>query len=428
MTNDFPTIRARTTMLIAACLAGVLVLTNTAQSQQQPTARQPTARRVTALRVAGRVLTGIDVLQRDGFQQLKGRRVGLITNHTGINREWVSSVQLLSDAAEVNLVALFSPEHGFEGKLDVAKINDSRDSATGIKVYSLYGKNRTPTAEMMRGIDTFVFDVQDIGARFYTYISTMGNAMRAAAESDIRFVVLDRPNPINGIDVQGPVLDGGSESFVGYHRIPVRHGMTAGELAGMFNAEFELNLDLHVVRLQGWRRSDFFDATDLPWINPSPNMRCLTQALLYPGIGLLETTNVSVGRGTDTPFEIVGAPYIDGVQLARRMNSAGLPGVRFVPIRFTPQSSKFKGEVCGGINIVIVSRDRFHPLRTGLELARVLRRTYPDQWKTDTLNRLLSHKATRDSLLVGKSFDTIRSDYRKDLERFLERRKRYLLY
>ncbi len=373
-------------------------------------------------------LTGIDVLQRDQFKQLDGQRVGLITNHTGINRKWISTVQLLNEAKNVQLVALFSPEHGFEGKLDVAKINDARDSDTGLKIYSLYGKTRMPTDEMLNGIDTLVFDIQDIGTRFYTYISTMGNVMKAAAKHDIRVVILDRPNPINGIDVQGPVLDAGSESFVGYHRIAVRHGMTAGELAKMFCAELKLHLDLEIIEMEGWSRSSFFDATGLPWINPSPNMRSLTQALLYPGVGLLETTNLSVGRGTDTPFEIIGAPYIDGVQLARKLNAVGLDGIRFVPIRFTPESSKFKNEQCGGINFIITNRKSFHPLKLGLELAHTLRLMYPDAWETKSLNRLLSHQKTFEALQAGTPVDVIRANYKNDLQDFQSRREQYLIY
>jgi uncharacterized protein YbbC (DUF1343 family) len=374
------------------------------------------------------VLTGIDVLQREQFKQLDGQRVGLITNHTGINRDWISTVQLLSEAKNVQLVTLFSPEHGFEGKLDVAKINDARDAGTGLKIHSLYGKTRIPTDEMLKGIDTLVFDIQDIGTRFYTYISTMGNVMQAAANNNIRVVILDRPNPINGMDVQGPVLDAGSESFVGYHRIAVRHGMTTGELARMFNAELKLNLDLKIIKIEGWHRNKFFDATGLPWINPSPNMRCLTQALLYPGVGLLETTNLSVGRGTDTPFEIIGAPYIDGVKLAHKLNAAGLAGIRFVPIRLIPDSSKFKNEQCGGVNFVITNRKTFHPLKTGLELAHTLRLMYPKEWKTDSLNRLLCHKKTYDALRTGKSIDVIEANYKIELKDFRLRRKQYLLY
>ena len=374
------------------------------------------------------VLTGIDVLQEDGFGLLKGRRVGLITNQTGVDRRGVSTVEVLHKAPEVKLVALFSPEHGLEGKLEIARIADSRDSTTGLKIYSLYGKTRTPTDESLKGLDTLVFDIQDIGTRFYTYISTMGGAMRAAAGKGIRFVVLDRPNPIGGVDAAGPVLDAGRESFVGFHRLAVRHGMTAGELAGMFKAELKLNLDLHVVRVRGWRRSDFYDATGLPWINPSPNMRNLNEALLYPGIGLLETTNVSVGRGTDTPFEVVGAPWIDGIVLARKLNGCRLPGIRFVPIAFTPDASKFKGERCGGINLIITDRSRFRPVRTGFEVARQLRRLYPQDWETAGYMRLLSNRRTFDALLEGKTVDEIEIIYRPELEEFLTRRSKFLLY
>ncbi len=381
-----------------------------------------------AARTPSGALTGIDVLQRDDFRQLAGRNVGLITNHTGLNREGTSTVTLLHAAEQVNLVALFSPEHGFAGALDQAKISDARDEATGLKIYSLYGANRAPTAESLQGIDTLVFDIQDIGTRFYTYISTMGNAMKAAAEHGIRFVVLDRPNPIGGVEVQGPMLDPGSESFVGFHPMPVRHGMTAGELARMFNAELKLDLELTVVAVDGWRRRDFFDATGLVWTNPSPNMRSLTQALLYPGIGLIETTNVSVGRGTDTPFEVIGAPWIEPLTLARELNAADLPGIRFVPIRFTPDDSKFKDQLCGSVNFIVTNRDEFEPLATGLTVAVTLRRLYPDDWDTASLNRLLGNAEARDAILAGKSVDEIRDGYEAGLQSFKKRRSAYLLY
>ena len=374
------------------------------------------------------IRTGIDVLQLHDFQQLRGRNVGLITNHTGINRQGVGTVKLLHEAKGVNLVALFSPEHGFAGKLDVAKVADANDAETGLKIFSLYGVTRAPTAESLQGIDTLVFDIQDIGTRFYTYISTMGHAMRAAAEHDVRFVVLDRPNPIGGQHVQGPVLDAGSESFVGFHRIAVRHGMTTGELARMFNDEFGLELELSVIKVAGWRRGDLFDATGLLWVNPSPNMRSLTQALLYPGIGLLETTNLSVGRGTDTPFEVVGAPWIDGVALAKALHHERLSGVRFIPIRFTPDASKYKGKICGGINMVITNRATFHPLTTGLTLATTLRRLYPDDWETKRLNRLLASAKTRDAIIREARVSVIRENYRAELDQFKIRREKFLLY
>jgi uncharacterized protein YbbC (DUF1343 family) len=256
----------------------------------------------------------------------------------------------------------------------------------------------------------------------------MGNAMKAAAEHDIRFVVLDRPNPIGGVEVQGPVLDIGSESFVGFHPLPVRHGMTTGELARMFNAELKFDLDLEVIAVEGWRRSEFFDATGLVWTNPSPNMRSLTQAHLYPGIGLLETTNISVGRGTDTPFEVIGAPWIEPRVLARELNSAGLPGVRFVPIRFTPNDSKFKDQPCGGINFVVTNRETFDPLATGFTVAVTLRRLYPNDWDTASLNRLLAHTETRDAILAGKLVAEILKAYEARLQSFKSRRAAYLIY
>ena len=376
----------------------------------------------------GDTLSGLDVLQRDQFQQLQGKRIGLITNHTGINRDGVSSVELFNTAANVDLVALFSPEHGFEGKLDVAKIKDARDAKSGLQIYSLYGETRKPTVEMLANIDLLVFDIQDIGTRFYTYISTMGNAMQAAADHNIDFMVLDRPNPINGSLAQGPVLDKGSESFVGFHPVAVRHGMTAGELANMFNVELNLKLDLQIIKLAGWQRNSFFDATGLPWVNPSPNMRNLNQALLYPGIGLLETTNLSVGRGTDTPFEQIGAPYIQGRELANAMNARELKGIRFVPIHFIPESSKFSGQVCGGLSLVITDRDVFDPLSTGLELAVALRTLYGEQWETKSLNRLLSHQQTYESIKAGASARDIQSAYSNGLQTFRQRRKAFLLY
>lgn len=374
------------------------------------------------------VLTGIDVLQRDGFRQLAGRKVGLITNHTGRSREGVTTVKLLHDAKEVELVTLFSPEHGFAGKLDVSKIADSQEASTGLKIVSLYGETRRPSAEMLAGIDTVVFDIQDVGARFYTYVSTMGEAMKAAAEHKRRFVVLDRPNPINGVDVAGPMLDKGRESFVAFHRLPVRHGMTVGELARLFKAELKLELELEVIECEGWRRGDYFDATGLTWINPSPNMRNLTQAVLYPGIGLLETTNVSVGRGTDTPFEILGAPWLDGRKLASELNQRNIPGVRFVPIEFTPSSSKFEGKLCSGVNILVVDRKALEPVRVGFEIAAQLRRLYPQDWEAKGYLRLLENQKTFQALMDGKSAEEIESIARDGVSDFLRRRAMHLIY
>ena len=377
---------------------------------------------------AGTVLTGIDVLKRDGFKQLAGRKLGLITNHTGKSREGETTIKLLHEAPNVELRALFSPEHGFEGKLDVSKIGDTRDAATGLKVFSLYGETRKPTPEMLAGIDTLVFDIQDIGARFYTYTSTMGEALKACAEHGKRFVVLDRPNPIGGTKVAGPMLDAGKESFVGFHKLPVRHGMTIGELARLFQEELKLQVDLQVIQCEGWKRADSFDATGLTWVNPSPNMRSLTQAFLYPGIGLLETTNLSVGRGTDTPFEVIGAPWLDGQKLATELAARGIPGVGFVPIEFTPTSSKFANQKCGGVNILITDRSRFEPLRTGFEIAAQLRKLYPDKWEAKGYDRLLGNEKTLQALLEGKPAEELEAVSRVGVAEFVRSRSRVLIY
>jgi uncharacterized protein YbbC (DUF1343 family) len=374
------------------------------------------------------VLTGIDVLSRDNFQPLHGSRVALITNHTGVDRHGQSTIRLLHNADNVELVRIFGPEHSLSGKLDVPIIQDDVDTSTGVEVLSLYGEVRRPTPEMLDGIDTIVFDIQDIGARFYTYISTMGNAMQAAADSHIKFVVLDRPNPINGVNVAGPMLDDGKQSFVGFHRLPVRHGMTVGELARLFKAEMAIDVELQVIEIQGWQRSEYFDATELPWINPSPNIRNLTEAVLYPGIGLLETTNMSVGRGTDTPFEVFGAPWIDGPALATYLNGAALPGISFEAIRFTPDASKFAGEACAGVRLTITNRKIFDPLRVGLEIARYLAIAYADTWDVDAYRRLLGNDRTLQAVRDGLPYSEILATYDDGLNAFRERRSRYLLY
>jgi uncharacterized protein YbbC (DUF1343 family) len=383
---------------------------------------------VAACRSDADVMTGIDVLARDGFAQLSGQRLALITNHTGRHRNGRSTATLLRDAHNVDLVRIFSPEHGYEGNLDIEVVADGIDNRTGIPVLSLYGEVRRPTAEMLEGIDTIVFDIQDIGTRFYTYISTMGNAMQAAGEHGVRFVVLDRPNPINGVDVAGPMLDDGKQSFTGFHRLPVRHGMTVGELAGLFKAELGIDVNLQVIEMENWRREDFFDATALPWVNPSPNIRSLTAALLYPGIGLLETTNLSVGRGTQTPFEIIGAPWLDGTALAAQLNGALLPGVSFEPVEFVPDSSTFHGEICHGVQLSVTDREVFEPMRIGLEIARRLALGYGKTWDIDAYLRLLGNDATLDAVRRGLPVTEIVAAYDEELAGFKERRERFLIY
>ena len=371
------------------------------------------------------VLNGADVLrQRKGILP-KGAKVGLITNHTGHDRNRRSTLDFLRTSNEVELTVLFSPEHGLHGKLD-EKVNDGTDAKSGLKIYSLYGKSRKPTQEQLAGIDTLIFDIQDVGCRFYTYISTMGLAMEAAAEAGVKFIVLDRVNPIGGATVAGPVRLGPSQ-FIAYHDIPVQHGMTAGELARMINAERDLGVELQIVKIEGWKRSQWFDATGQPWTNPSPNMRNLTQALLYPGIGLLETA-MSVGRGTDTPFEVIGAPYIDDVKLADRLNALGQASVRFVPIRFTPSASIHADEPCGGVNIIITDRRNLRAVPLGIDIARVLHELYPKKFPLAKVGRLLCHPPTLEALGQGKTLAQIEALWKTDLANFTPRRAKYLLY
>ncbi|MDQ2975798.1 MAG: DUF1343 domain-containing protein [Acidobacteriota bacterium] len=374
-----------------------------------------------------KVLTGIDVLERDGFKQLAGMRIGLVTNQTGRDNAGRSTIDVLHKAPNVKLVALFSPEHGIRGAAD-EKVSDSKDEQTDLPIYSLYGETRRPRAEQLQDLDALVFDIQDIGTRFYTYISTLGYVMEEAAKAHVPVYVLDRPNPINGLEVEGPVADADKLSFTSYYMIPVRHGMTIGELAKFFNQERNVGCDLRIVQTVGWKRAMWFDETNLVWVNPSPNMRSLTEATLYPGIGLLETTNVSVGRGTDTPFEVVGAPWIDGQRLAFHLNSQKIPGVSFVPVRFTPRSSVFKEEECGGINIVITDRGRFSPVLNGLQIAVALRQLYPTQWKVDDYIRLLVNADALERLKRGDSAGDIIRSWSGPLDEFRKARARALLY
>lgn len=371
------------------------------------------------------VLNGIDVLVKKRFEPLRGLKVGLVTNHTGEDRDRNSTIDILKSAPSVQLVALFSPEHGIRGVLD-EKVSDTVDASTGLRVHSLYGETRKPTAAQMQGLDALVFDIQDIGCRFYTYISTMALVLEAAAEHGKKVFVLDRVNPINGVTVDGPVLNS-KPTFVGYHHVPLRHGMTVGELARMFNAERKVNADLTVIEVEDWNRSSFLDETGLPWTNPSPNMRNLTQAILYPGVGLLESA-VSVGRGTDTPFEVLGAPYIDDVKLARELNSASLPGVSFVPIRFTPSVSVHKGQECGGVYIMLLDRTQCNVVDIGLLTAKTLARLYPAQFNLDKISHLLLDPETLDALRKDKSLSEIRAQWRPGTVEFQKTRRKYLLY
>jgi len=372
------------------------------------------------------VLNGVDVLAAEGFQALRGRRLGLITNVTGHDRFRRRTLDLLAAEPRCELRRVFTPEHGLAARKETA-IPDGVEPRTGLPLVSLYGARRKPAPEHLRDLDALVFDIQDIGVRFYTYIATMGLAMEAAAEANVRFVVLDRVNPIRGDRMDGPVYEGPSR-FTAFHSLPVRHGMTVGELARMFAAERGLRCPLTVVPLRGWRRGMWFDQTGLPWTNPSPNIRTPAQAALYPGIGILETANLSVGRGTDTPFELVGAPYIDDVRLACELRGAPIPGAAFVPARFTPLASKHAGKECGGVRVELLDRDACRPLDAGLAIAGAIHRLYPDRFDLDRINVLLQDPPTLAALRRGEALSSIRARWRPQLDAFETQRRRFLLY
>jgi uncharacterized protein YbbC (DUF1343 family)/CubicO group peptidase (beta-lactamase class C family) len=377
----------------------------------------------------GNVKTGIDVLEGEHFASLAGKHVGLITNASGRASDGQRTIDLLAHAPDVKLMALFSPEHGVEGAAaEGAKVDSSRDATTGLPVYSLYGDVQRPSAQMLEGIDALVFDLQDVGARFYSYITTLGYCLESAGKKGIDFYVLDRPNPINGAEVDGPMLDPDLRSFIGYFPMPIRHGMTVGELAEMFNRENHINARLHVIKMQGWERTDWFDETGQAWINPSPNLRNLTEETLYPGVCLLEGANVSVGRGTDTPFEMVGAPWIDGKALAVYLNGKKIQGVRFVPMDFKPLSGTFTGEVCHGVQIVLIDRQALEPTEMGVELLAALWRLSPPNLKLDGTLRLVGSHKVLESIRTGESPSRIWYDWQEDLQKFKKVRAQYLLY
>jgi uncharacterized protein YbbC (DUF1343 family) len=382
------------------------------------------------------VKTGIDVLEAHAFRELHPDqnhpvRVGLVTNQTAVDAGGQRTADALAHASGVQLAAIFSPEHGISGMLDTSEIGNSRDPATGAPVYSVYGDTdakRRPSQAQIADLDAIVYDIQDMGVPFYTYESTLGYFLEAAAKAGKVMVVLDRPNPIGGAYVQGPVADAGHESFVGYWKTPVRHGMTVGELAEMFNRERGIGAKLIVVPMEGWMRGDWFDSTGEQWINPSPNLRSLTEATLYPGIGMVEGTNISVGRGTDTPFELVGAPWIVPASLARYLNLREISGVRFVPVTFTPNASLYAGQKCGGVNIVVTDRDALDAPELGAEIASALHHLYPAEYKLAMLDDLMRNKATLDALSAGEDPRRIAEDWQDDLENFKTLRAAYLLY
>src|SRR5438876_315798 len=392
--------------------------------------RRPSGRRADPL-AGGRGADDVartDVLAAEGFARLRGKRVGLLTNQTGRSRRGESTIDLLANAPAVTLVALFSPEHGIRGQLDEL-VPSSRDEKTGLAIHSLYGDTRRPTGAMLEGIDTLIVDLQDIGARFYTYPATVAYAMEEAARRKLAVVVLDRPNPIDGFDVEGPVQDQAAVGFNGYLAMPIRHGLTIGELARLFNGEKGIGADLTVVPVKNWRRDDWFDDTGLAWVNPSPNMRTLVAATVYPGVGAIEGTNISVGRGTDTPFEQLGAPWIDARQLSAALNARGIAGIRFYPVSFTPAAgAKLGGQLCHGVFLIVTDRDRLRPVRLGLEIASTLSRLYGAQFRLGDAATLFGSTATLAKVRAGEDPTSIASSWSADEAKWRLMRAKYLLY
>jgi uncharacterized protein YbbC (DUF1343 family) len=422
--GDVTPLRARIATVAASALTGV---PDSLREKRFTSSALGPALTVPPPQPAAPVQTGIDVLRADGFAALRGKRVGLITNHTGRARDGATTIDLIFNAPGVKLVKLFSPEHGIRGALD-ADVPSSVDEKTKLPILSLYGETQRPTAQMLEGLDALVYDLQDIGARFYTYTTTMAYVMEEAAKHKLPVFILDRPNPVNGWHIEGPSLDKELFSFVGYFSMPIRHGMTVGELAKLFNAENKIGADVTVIAMKNWRRDAWFDDTALPWINPSPNMRNMNQATLYPGIGAIEGTNISVGRGTDTPFEQIGAPWIDGLQLADTLNARSLPGVRFYPVRFTPTSSKYEKQECQGVFMIVTDRNALRPVRVGIEIASALNRMYPSQYQIDPGARLVGSRDTLSRLKSGDDPAAIASSWGAAEARWRLLRSRYLLY
>ncbi|HEY1161001.1 MAG TPA: exo-beta-N-acetylmuramidase NamZ domain-containing protein, partial [Terracidiphilus sp.] len=434
-------LRTKVATAVAAALAldpseaeKMRVATITGYNEMQSAARKLAVRN-------GAVKTGIDVLEETKFAALHPARggaprsIGLLTNQTGVDSEGRRTIDVLANVPGISLDAIFSPEHGVTGTLDTTDIKNAKDAATGVAVYSVYGASdaaRRPPMDVLKRLDAVVIDLADAGARFYTYETTMGYFLEAAAKAGIEVVILDRPNPITGSFVQGPVPDSnsnaGRESFTNYFPEPVRHGMTLGELGKMFNAERHIGARLDVVAIVGWQPGDWFDSTGLAWVNPSPNLRNLTEAELYPGVALIEGTNVSVGRGTDTPFEVLGAPWIKSRELTAYLNARGIQSVRFVPIVFTPASSNFAGERCEGVNLIVLDRNTLDSPELGIELASALHKLYPNDFKMERMADLLVNQAVFEAIEAGEDPRRIAEDWQERLEGFVRLREKYLLY
>ncbi|WP_082235737.1 exo-beta-N-acetylmuramidase NamZ family protein [Halobacillus massiliensis] len=380
---------------------------------------------------------GVEVLLENEKELIEGKNVGLITNPTGVDKDLNSIVDLLHNDPDVNLTALYGPEHGVRGSAQAGEyVEYYIDEQTGVPVYSLYGKTRKPTPEMLEDIDVLLFDIQDVGTRFYTYIYTMAYAMEAAQENDIPFIVLDRPNPLGGEKVEGPVMEEAYKSFVGNYEIPLRHGMTVGELAMLFNKEFEIGADLTVVEMNKWKRKTYYEDTPLQFVAPSPNMPTPTTALVYPGAALIEGTNVSEGRGTTQPFELLGAPFINSTELAAELNELNLPGVVFRAASFTPSFSKHAGRLSHGVQIHVTHKESFEPIETGLHIVKTIHDMYPDDFAFRAENsqgisffdNLIGNGWVREAIENGDSVEEIKNQWQDELKEFKKVRKHYLLY
>lgn len=389
---------------------------------------------VLLLMPAAPVRTGLEVLVRDGFKPLQGKRIGLVTNHSAVGPDQTSIIDILAAGTGFRLTALFSPEHGIRGTQDAA-VASARDEKTGLPIHSLYGKTRKPTAEMVKDVDLLVFDIQDIGARYYTYITTLALVMEAAKETDRSVLVLDRPNAIGGDSVEGPILEESLRgNFIGYHPLPTRHGMTLGELARLYNTEYKIGCRLDVAKMEGWKRSMYFDDTGLPWINPSPNMRSVTAANAYPGLGALEGTSLSVGRGTDKPFVQYGAPWMDGPKVCTELTARRLPGISWNPVTFTPAKQAgmpdypHVGKPCGGFEIQVTDRTSFRPVSAALHVMDVLHRAYPSEFTFGRACGMIGLKSIEADLKAGRSPQEIERGWQAELTAFKATRERYLLY
>jgi uncharacterized protein YbbC (DUF1343 family)/CubicO group peptidase (beta-lactamase class C family) len=430
-------LRTKVATAVAAALAldpaeaeKMRVATITGYNEMQSAARKLAVRN-------GTVKTGIDVLEETKFAALhpaKGgapRSIGLVTNQTGVDSDGRRTIDVLANVPGISLDAIFSPEHGVTGTLDTTDVKNTKDAATGITVYSVYGASdaaRRPPVDVLKRLDAVVIDLADAGARFYTYEATTGYFLEAAATAGTEVIVLDRPNPITGSFVQGPVSDKGHEKNTNYFPEPVRHGMTLAELAKMVNGERHIGARLDVVAMEGWQRGDWLDSTGVAWVNSSPNLRSLNEATLYPGVGMIEGTNVSVGRGTDTPFEVVGSPWIKGRELAAYLNGRGIQSVRFVPIVFTPSASNFAGERCEGVNLIVLDRNTLESPELGIELASALHKLYPNDFKLERMADLLVNQAVFEAIKAGEDPRRIAEDWQERLDEFVRMRERYLLY